>query len=327
VAAQEQATAVCLERDKLVDPSVAMAHEWRLSTGRGGYAAGTAAGANSRSTHGLLVVPTEAGERLLVAKVDEELELDERDDGERIALATNEFHDGTLHPSGHLHLEGWAYDDARVGWRWRVRDVGLEKTIAVAKDQDRTVVRYRLFESAFPLRLRLMPFLADRPPEGGTRGALEWRWLLERRKQGVVARSEPDGTPAGLFAWRGRVLGDREPGRFVETGIWYWRFLHRADRDEGREHIEDLYSPGLLVFDLRPGEGVWLALTAEPADLADPERIDPEADLDAASRPTGLPQSASRPTDPAAAVRASGRATDRGAHGPAATGRLSTVPA
>jgi predicted glycogen debranching enzyme len=296
----------CLEREQLVDPSMAFASEWLLANGRGSYAAGTAVGANSRSRHGLLVADLGGEPRLLVAKVDEELELDRRDDGERIALATNEYHDGTLHPTGHLHLEGWANDGARVGWRWRVRDVGLEKTIAVARDQNRTIVRYRLFESAFPLRLRLTPFLADRAPDGGTRGALGWRWLLEERPQGVVARSAEDGTPVGLFAWRGRARGDRKPGRFVETGIWYWRFLHRADRDEGREHVEDLYSPGLLVFDLRPGEGVWLALTSEPSDLADPERIDPEADLAAASRPSHAPSNGwpHAPTAPPSTVPA-----------------------
>jgi predicted glycogen debranching enzyme len=292
--------AVCLERDALVNPSVGLANEWRLPNGRGGYAAGTAAGANSRSSHGLLVAAGEAGPRVLVAKVDEELELDEREGGERIALATNEYHDGTLYPTGYLHLEGWACDGARVGWRWRARDVGLEKTIAVAEGQNRTIVRYRLFDSAFPLRLRLTPFLTDRPPDAGASGAFDWRWLLEPRPQGVVARSREGATPVGLFAWRGRGHDDREPGRFVETGIWYWRILHRADRDEGREHLEDLYAPGLLAFDLRPGEGVWLALTAEPADLADPERIDPEADLDAASRPpdlgaTGLPNGSAVP--------------------------------
>src|SRR5262245_57943299 len=231
--------AVCLERDKLVDANLAMAHEWRLSNERGSYAAGTAAGANTRSSHGLLVVATGVRRRVLVAKVDEEVELDERDDGERIALATNEYHDGTLQPTGHLHLEGWANDGARVGWRWRVRDVGLEKTIAVAQNQSRTIVRYRLFESPFPLRLRLTPFLCDRPPDACTRGAMEWRWRLEPGAQGVVARSAEDATPIGLFAWRGRGRADREPGRFVETGIWYWRILHRADRQEGRESVED----------------------------------------------------------------------------------------
>jgi hypothetical protein len=96
--------------------------------------------------------------------------------------------------------------------------------------------------------------------------------------------------PVGLFAWRGRdCRHDRRPGRFVETGLWYWRLLHRADRDAGRAHLEDLYTPGLMVFDLQPGEGVWLALTAEPADIAAPERIDPEGDLDAASRPVPPP--------------------------------------
>ncbi|HEY3080506.1 MAG TPA: glycogen debranching enzyme N-terminal domain-containing protein [Chloroflexota bacterium] len=300
--------AVCLERDELVNPSVSIAHEWRLPNGSGGYAAGTAAGANSRSSHGLLVAATDSRQRVLVAKVDEEVELDERDDGERIALATNEYHDGTLHPTGHLYLEGWVNDGARVGWRWRVRDVGLEKTIAVAQDQNRTIVRYRLFESAFPLRLRLTPFLADRAPDACTRGALEWRWLLEPRAQGVIARSGEGAMPVGLFAWRGRSRADREPGRFVETGIWYWRFLHRADRGEGRDYLDDLYAPGLLAFDLRPGEGVWLALTAEPDDLAEPERIDPELDLAAASRP--------------ASPEANGSS-----NGPAVTHRSSTVPA
>jgi predicted glycogen debranching enzyme len=289
---------VFLERSELVDVASALGAEWCLSNGRGGYAASTALGVNTRSSHGLLVATGESGPRVLVPKVDEEVELDERDDGERIALSTNEYHDGTLHPSGHLHLQSCVFDDARVGWRWHARDVGLEKTIAVARGQARTIVRYRLFEARFPIRLRVAPFLADRAPDACTLGTLDWSWTVDHRRQGIVARAHADSTPVGLFAWQGRDcrLG-RRPGRFVDTGLWYWRFLHRADRAEGRAHLEDLYTPGLMVFDLQPGEGVWLALTADPADIAAPERIDPEADLDAASRP--VPP----------AVRLTGRAT------------------
>ena len=301
MAADGRLAPVFLERSELVDVPAALDAEWCLSNGRGGYASGTALGVNTRASHGLLVAPGESGSRVLVPKVDEEIELDERDDGERIALSTNEYHDGTLHPSGHLHLESCVFDDARVGWRWRARDVGLEKTIAVARGQNRTIVRYRVFESAFPIRLRIAPFLADRAPDARTAGSAEWRWEVESRRQGIVARSGADAPPVGLFAWRGRDCRlDRRPGRFVETGLWYWRFLHRADRAEGREHLEDLYTPGLMVFDLRPGEGVWLALTAEPADIAAPERIDPEGDLDAASRP--IPPPLRLPSRPAVLI-------------------------
>ena len=303
MAANGRLAPVFLERAELVDVPSALAAEWCLSSGRGGYAAGTALGVNTRASHGLLVASGEGAPRVLVPKVDEEIELDERDDGERIALATNEYHDGTLHPAGHLHLESCVFDDARVGWRWRARDVGLEKTIAVARGQNRTIVRYRLFESAFPIRLRVTPFLADRAPGARTEGTLEWRWRVETRRQGIVARAQADAMPVGIFGWKGRDGRlDRRPGRFVDTGIWYWRFLHRADREEGREHLEDLYTPGLMVFDLKPGEGVWLALTAEPTDIATPERIDPEGDLDAASRPVPPPVRlhAQRPSIPIA---------------------------
>src|SRR5215813_494791 len=65
-------------------------HEWYVTNGLGGYAAGSLVGATTRSYHGLLVAalrpPVER--TVLVTKVDEELALP---DGQLFKLGVNEY--------------------------------------------------------------------------------------------------------------------------------------------------------------------------------------------------------------------------------------------
>src|SRR5512146_657734 len=75
----------------------ALAREWLVANGIGGYAMGTLAGATTRCYHGYLIAaPRATQERVaLVTKLDEWVSLS---DGEQIALGTNEYADGTIDP-------------------------------------------------------------------------------------------------------------------------------------------------------------------------------------------------------------------------------------
>src|SRR6266705_5198144 len=79
-------------------------HEWFVTNGLGGYAAGSVAGATTRSYHGLLVAalrpPVERD--VLVTKIDEEVKLPS---GHQLKLGVNEYHDGTIDPQGYQYLE------------------------------------------------------------------------------------------------------------------------------------------------------------------------------------------------------------------------------
>src|SRR5439155_14446361 len=99
-----------------------------------------------------------------------------------------------------------------------------------------------------------------------TTGAHDWRFLLEPRRGGCVTRAWDGATPVWLTGWTAHARG-RTPARMVETGNWYWRFLHRHERWFGRPHLEDLHAPCLFAFTLREGEAAWLVAGAddEPA--------------------------------------------------------------
>src|SRR5207302_11367065 len=51
--------------------------------------------------------------------------------------------------------------------------------------------------------------------------------------------------------------------RLIQTGVWYWRYLHRRERERGLDFVEDLYTPGLFVMTLQPGTSYTLVASTE----------------------------------------------------------------
>src|ERR1700737_276217 len=79
-------------------------HEWLVTNGLGGYAAGSIVGATTRSYHGLLVAALRPPvERVvLVTKIDETVEFPS---GHTLKLGVNEYQDGTIDPQGYNYLD------------------------------------------------------------------------------------------------------------------------------------------------------------------------------------------------------------------------------
>jgi len=61
--------------------------------------------------------------------------------------------------------------------------------------------------------------------------------------------------PAGR-AWR----YDDSAGRIG----WWWRFLHRGERERGLDAVEDLYGIGAVECELLPGESLRLTVGLDP---------------------------------------------------------------
>ncbi len=72
--------------------------EWLITNGLGGYASSTAAAANTRAYHGLLVAACEppTNRRLLLSSLDEEVN--------GISLANHQY-PGAIYPRGFEHLQ------------------------------------------------------------------------------------------------------------------------------------------------------------------------------------------------------------------------------
>src|SRR5215467_623123 len=134
-----------LDREICRNLDAVIQREWLVTNGLGSYASGTVSGVNTRRYHGLLVAALRppVARTLLVAKIDEEVEYDQR----TFYLGTNEYQDGTINPGGFVHLESFLLEDGLPIFLYRIggpNDLMLEKRIWMERSQHTTLVRYRL---------------------------------------------------------------------------------------------------------------------------------------------------------------------------------------
>src|SRR2546427_13179740 len=92
-----------LGRDICANVEAGLNHEWLVTNGLGGYAAGSIVGATTRSYHGLLVgalrPPVERF--VLVTKIDETIVFP---DGRLLKMGVKEYQDGTIDPQWYTCL-------------------------------------------------------------------------------------------------------------------------------------------------------------------------------------------------------------------------------
>src|SRR5436305_4134124 len=109
-------TAISFGRQVTGDLDAGSSREWLVTDGCGGFAMGTVTGLRTRRYHGLLVVATEPplGRMMGLVALDPVLVLGDQ----RIRLATHEWADGTIAPTGHTHLDVFVLRDGVPSWRW-----------------------------------------------------------------------------------------------------------------------------------------------------------------------------------------------------------------
>ncbi|WP_081838577.1 amylo-alpha-1,6-glucosidase [Thermogemmatispora carboxidivorans] len=256
------------------DVQAGLEREWLVTNGLGGYAAGSLLGATTRSYHGLLVAalrpPIERW--VLVTKVDEELRLPQ---GTVLKLGVNEYHDGTLDPQGMSYLDSVCLEGDIPCFRYRLgAALFLEKRIWMEYGQNTTYVQYTLHgsydegseQAREPSLLTLLPFCVARSHHSTLRGDPGWHFQVEQDGSRYRIRASADTPVCQLII--------SPSARFEPRGLWYWRVLHRHDRDRGLPCEEDVYLPGVFHLPLIPGDRVTLVVSAEqepPAALGSPQ--------------------------------------------------------
>src|SRR5215467_8289678 len=139
---------IIFDRGVCCDLNETISREWLVTNGLGGYAAGTIAGVLTRMHQGLLVAsPLDtASPQLLLAKIDEEVAFDQR----TYYLGTNEYRDGTLNPSGFVHLETFRQEEGFPVFTYRlggIEGITLEKSIWMPHGYNTTCIRYRVLRT------------------------------------------------------------------------------------------------------------------------------------------------------------------------------------
>lgn len=253
--------ALVFDRRVCRDIERALSLEWLVTNGLGGYASSTIVGANTRRYHGLLVAALNPprGRSVLLSKIDEEIEAE----GVTYYLGSNEYAPATIHPCGFVHLEEFRLENGLPIWVFRGGDWELEKRVWMARGQNSTYITYSLSHASGPISLILRPLVTWRGFHKETKGRVDWDFAQEQsREPGChILRASENALPYELC-----TLPAME---HVPTGIWYWNFLHRRERERGLDCTEDLYAPVVLRTHLAVGETQVFVASSEPTEQID----------------------------------------------------------
>ncbi len=228
----------------------ALSLEWLETNGRGGYASGTVAGANTRRYHALLLVARHppVDRVVLVNHVEEFVE----SGGRTIPLSTN-LYSGVVHPEGYQYCEEFSGDPWPT-WRYAGHGIRLVRELLCPLGRDLVILRWRLLgELSSPLVLRVRPMLSGRDFHATQRENAGVRSEATTTEHEVIWHPY-EGLPAV------RALHN---GQYHHGPDWYRQVHYPVERERGLEHTEDWWSPGECVFTLTPGTAAELVFTSE----------------------------------------------------------------
>jgi predicted glycogen debranching enzyme len=227
--------------------------EWLSANGLGGYASSTVCGMNTRKYHGLLVAAMSPPVRRMVilSRIDERVVCN----NQTIELASNEY-PGTIAPQGYQHLRAFS-PEPFPRWAYQSDGFTLEKSVRLLHGQNTVVVTYTLLAGEKPVELQLRPLLALRPIH---ELMLQWNGRLkaEARDRGSVRIAPTSRTPEVFIA---------HDGEFEERDVWYLNTIYRREQERGYAGLEDVWMPGVVHRQLRPGQTLHLACSMEKIDL------------------------------------------------------------
>jgi glycogen debranching enzyme len=227
--------------------------EWLETNGTGAFAMGTAAGVNTRRYHALLVASLKPPvERyVLLSRVEEEIAVD----GRTYALGCCQY--PGVAPSNEYLVEFRPKPCAT--WVFNPGGMRLEKQVYLIADKQAVVVRYRADRAA---TLRVRPFTAYRDYHSLRKASLD---------------------PSGSLP----VLNFQHSGRFMADAKWYYDIEYLRELERGLDFREDLWTPGVIVFELRADEWRPVLAGIEGAEIAEPEpRAEPFTVRRADGKPT-----------------------------------------
>jgi predicted glycogen debranching enzyme len=169
--------------------------------------------------------------------------------GREFELACHRY-PGTYHPHGHEYLVQFRQDEC-PRFRYRIGDIGLEKSILMPHGENTVLLRYDNRESPLPFILRLKPFIA-------------FRGMYELRKEDPTLQVRPWRVDHGFTLQPYNTL----PPLFIQTNLrsafhpsplWYYNFEYFREAENGYESHEDLFRPGVIEVPVKAGSVVIVA--------------------------------------------------------------------
>jgi predicted glycogen debranching enzyme len=260
----------------------ALALEWLEPNGRGGFASGTVAGANTRRYHALLLTACKPpGERfLLVNHLEEWVDIG----GESFPLSTNVY-PGAIHPAGYERCVGFSTDPWPT-WMFDCHGISVRREILSIHGRDIVVIRWKVAGDA-RAAIRVRPMLTGRD------------YHATHHENGRLLTGAMSGD--GVVSWQTYsglpTVTAFHSGVYRHAPDWYRRVEFPIERQRGLDHEEDWWSPGELSFVLPSASEPVLVLTSESVERLDSAGLIAEEE----ARRTGSRDSG-RPGDPLAGL-------------------------
>jgi predicted glycogen debranching enzyme len=204
--------------------------EWLLTNSRGGFAAGSVIGCNTRRYHGLLI-GTQSPPANRIRALSNCLETISFRGGS-FSISNFEF-DHAIHPNGYVHLLEFR-KDLGVHFEYTLDFTTLTKSVYLLPDSDIVAVVYDFSTVAEPFDFALRPFAALQDFHALGRSDAELSSVWDEQQLTVSGRSPH----TGLLCMRCDDM------QFEQNAEWWYRFLYRVERRRGQDCFEDLWSPG-----------------------------------------------------------------------------------
>jgi predicted glycogen debranching enzyme len=251
------------------DPAEALAREWLVTNGLGGYASGSVLGPPTRRYHGYLIAALRAPYGRMVVW-DGLSEIIEREDRSTFDLTGASTCSGLVPPTAPADF---AMEMGLPIWRFGLGDSVLEKRVLMPHLQNTTIVTYGLAGGERPVTLRLRVWLAFRGHEQPLEQGLEAPLTLNRVSEHRYEAPSPHDLPPLRLLMRGA------PASFLADPPTVTDLCYPIEEERGQPYVGVRQSPGSFQVTLRPGE--WLALTGSTEAWATLDALTPEAALGA----------------------------------------------
>lgn len=229
--------------------------EWLATNGIGGYASSTVPGLNTRKYHGLLVAAMSPPlqRMVILSRVEETV----RTNGHEDSLACCEY-PGVIYPLGHQRLRGFS-NEPFPRWAFQGNGWTIQKSLELLNGENTVCLTYTLLTAHDPVELSLRPLLALR---GIHELMYQWNGRLfaeNRAKSNHLLHVPPTSrTPEVFFA---------HDGEFESRPDWYLATIYRREKERGYAGLEDLWTPGIVRWQLKPGQSVHFVCSLDPIDL------------------------------------------------------------
>lgn len=239
-------------KHELKDFSSAIAKEYLITNGIGGYATSTICGANIRKYSALLVacLNPPVDRRLLVSKLDETLYIGDK----KFKLYSNEYIDRTK-DNGYLNQLSFECEFFPVQ-NFEVNGVFISKKVTMVYGKNTTIITYHVRNNNTPITLRLEALINNRDHHGNT-SIGDFKCMQENVRSGVRIKFDINEIEIYLKS---------DQAEYFEESRWFENMFYFNEYQRGLDNFDNHYIPGYFEITLQPNETKEFTITASTED-------------------------------------------------------------